>query len=93
LFVRLDLYLRTSRLVKRRTLAKEFCLAGRVAVNGRVGEPSQPVRPGDRIAIRYEVRTIEVEVLLTPDRLCRTGAADLYRVLTDVRMTEFERGQ
>jgi ribosomal 50S subunit-recycling heat shock protein len=85
LLVRLDLYLKTSRLVKRRTVAKELCEAGRVSVNGREEEPSRKVRIGDRVAVRYAVRTIEIEVLALPVRSVKTSAEDLYRVLSDVR--------
>ncbi len=83
--MRLDLYLKASRLVKRRTLAKELCLAGRVLVNGRVGQPSRDVRIADRVTVRYASRTIEVEVLLTPERPGRTAAEELYRVVADHR--------
>lgn len=88
LTVRLDLYLKTSRLVKRRTVAKELCEAGRVLVNGREGQPSRDVRVGDRIAVRYASRTIEVEVLQTPERAGKATAEQLYRVVADVRTPE-----
>ncbi len=90
--MRLDLYLKTSRLVKRRSVAKEFCLAGRVSVNGRESEPSRDVRVGDRIAIRYERRTIEVEVLQTPERAGRVSAEELYRITADHRTPGPEEG-
>ncbi len=83
--MRLDLYLKTSRLVKRRTVAKEICLAGRVLVNGCEGQPSRDVHAGDRVTVRYSARTIEVEVLQTPERPGRTAAEDLYRVIKDLR--------
>lgn len=83
--MRLDLYLKTSRLVKRRTLAKELCEAGRVLVNGREGQPSREVRVGDRVSVRYRVRTIEVEVLRMPERGSRITAEELYRVVADLR--------
>ncbi len=85
LIVRLDLYLKTSRLVKRRTVAKELCEAGRVLVNGREGQPSRDVRAGDRITVRYTSRTIEVEVRETPARAGKATAAELYRVVADLR--------
>jgi len=83
--VRLDLYLKTSRLVKRRTVAKELCEAGRVLVNGRVGQPSRDVRIGDRVTVWYSSRTIEVEVLQTPERAGKQVADQLYRVVADLR--------
>ena len=83
--MRLDLYLKTSRLVKRRTVAKELCEAGRVLVNGREGQPSREVRLGDRVTVRYTSRTIEVEVLQTPERAGKDFADQLCRVVADIR--------
>ena len=61
--MRLDKYLKVSRLIKRRTVANEACDNERVSVNGRVQRASYEVKPGDRIAIRFGARTLEVEVL------------------------------
>ncbi len=86
--MRLDLYLKTSRLVKRRTVARELCLAGRVFVNGKVGRPGREVHAGDRVTVRYAVRTIEVEVLQTPEGPGRMPAEETYRVVADLRMQD-----
>ncbi len=86
--MRLDLYLKASRLVKRRTVAKELCLAGRVLVNGREGQPSREVRVGDRVTVRYAARTLEVDVLLTPDRPGRAAAEETYRIIAERRTPE-----
>lgn len=86
--MRLDLYLKTSRLAKRRTVARELCLAGRVLVNGKEGRPGREVHAGDRVTVRYAARTIEVEVLQTPERPGRTPAEEIYRVVADLRTPE-----
>ena len=66
--MRLDKYLKVSRLIKRRTVANEACDNERVSVNGRVQRASYEVKPGDRIAIRFGARTLEVEVLSVAER-------------------------
>ena len=57
--MRLDKYLKVSRLIKRRTVANEACDNERVSVNGRAQRASYEVKPGDRIAIRFGARTLE----------------------------------
>ncbi|MDA8099943.1 MAG: RNA-binding S4 domain-containing protein [Nitrospiraceae bacterium] len=83
--MRLDLYLKTSRLIKRRTLAKELCDAGRVLVNGREGQPATEIRPGDRIEVRYASRAIVVEVLVVPADRRPVAADSLYRIVAETR--------
>ena len=61
--MRLDKYLKVSRLIKRRTVANEACDAGRVCVNGKVAKPSQTVKPGDILELTFGARTVKVEVL------------------------------
>ena len=68
--MRLDKYLKVSRLIKRRTVANEACDNERVSVNGRVQRASYEVKPGDRIAIRFGARTLEVG---------KADAAAMYR--------------
>lgn len=61
--MRLDKFLKVSRLIKRRTVANEACDAGRVTVNGSVAKASVKVKPGDIIEIRFGMKTVKVEVL------------------------------
>ena len=77
--MRLDKYLKVSRLIKRRTVANEACDNERVTVNGRVQRASYDVKPGDRIAIRFGQRTLEVEVLTVADNVGKAEAAAMYR--------------
>ena len=69
--MRLDKYLKVSRLIKRRTVANEACDAERVTVNGRVQRASYDVKTGDVIAIRFGAKTLTVEVL-SPRTWART---------------------
>ena len=77
--MRLDKYLKVSRLIKRRTVANEACDNERVSVNGRAQRASYEVKPGDRIAIRFGVRTVTVEVLSVQETVRQSDAAALYR--------------
>ena len=77
--MRLDKYLKISRLIKRRTVANEACDGGRVSVNGRVAKASAEVRPGDELEIRFGTRTLRVQVLDVPEHAGKDEAAALYR--------------
>jgi ribosomal 50S subunit-recycling heat shock protein len=66
--LRIDKFLQVSRLVKRRTNAKEVCDAGRVSINGRPAKPGGEVRVGDLVSLTWGRRTTEVEVLAVPER-------------------------
>ena len=74
---------KVSRLIKRRTVANEACDNERVMVNGRVQRASYDVKPGDRIAIRFGQRTLEVEVLTVADNVGKAEAAAMYREIMD----------
>ena len=79
--MRLDKYLKVSRLIKRRTVANEACDNERVSVNGRVQRASYDVKVGDKIAIRFGERTVAVEVVSVQDNLGKADAAAMYREL------------
>ncbi|MCL2548231.1 MAG: RNA-binding S4 domain-containing protein [Symbiobacteriaceae bacterium] len=81
--MRLDKYLKVSRLIKRRTLAKEVAAAERIEINGRTAKPASEVKPGDRITLHYGSRSQTVEVLSIEERVAKVNAAQLYRVLAD----------
>ena len=77
--MRLDKYLKVSRLIKRRTVANEACDNGRISVNGRVVKASYDVKVGDRIAISMGPRTVEVEVVLVADNVRKDDAVTMYK--------------
>lgn len=77
--MRLDKYLKVSRLIKRRTVANEACDNGRISVNGRVVKASYEVKPGDQIAISLGERTVSVEVLVVADNVRKDDAVTMYR--------------
>lgn len=77
--MRLDKYLKLTRLIKRRTVANEACDNGLVSVNGRPARASYEVKEGDVIALRFGARTLRVEVLNTGEAARPSDADALYR--------------
>ncbi len=77
--MRLDKYLKVSRLIKRRTVACDACNAGRVAVNGKAQKASYDVKLGDRIGISFGERSVEVEVLSLEETQKKDEAKEMYR--------------
>lgn len=77
--MRLDKYLKVSRLIKRRTVANEACDNGRISVNGRVVKASYEVKVGDRIEIAMGERTIAVEVVQVADNVRKDDAGTMYK--------------
>ncbi len=76
--MRLDKYLKVSRLIKRRTVANEACDNGRVSVNGKVAKASLEIKPGDKIEIALGTRTLAVEVLQVAEAVRKDDAAAMY---------------
>ena len=79
--MRIDKFLKNSRLIKRRTVANEACDAGRVLVNGNVAKASVKVKPGDIIEIQFGVKTVKVEVVDIQETTKKEEAKDLFRYL------------
>ena len=79
--MRLDKWLKVSRLIKRRTVPQEACDGGRVSLNGRVAKPSAEVKEGDTLEIAFGSRTVRVEVLSVAEAVRKDDAAAMYREL------------
>ena len=79
--MRLDKYLKISRIIKRRTVANEACDQGRVTVNGNVAKASYDVKVGDVLALRFCEKTLRVEVVRVSEHAGKNEAAELYKVL------------
>lgn len=79
--MRLDKYLKVSRLIKRRTVANEACDAGRVLINGREAKASAAVKAGDILEIQFGSKTVKVEVLNVQETVRKEEAQELYRYL------------
>ena len=81
--MRLDKYLKVSRLIKRRTVANEACDAERVSVNGRVARASYEVKVGDIIEIRFGERSLKVRVASVTENAGKAAAAAMYEEVRD----------
>ena len=79
--MRLDKYLKVSRLIKRRTIANEACDAGRVMLNGKVAKASAVVKPGDRITIRFGEKDVLVEIVSIKENVRKDEAKEMFRYL------------
>lgn len=80
--MRLDKYLKVSRLIKRRTVANQACDAGKVSVNDKAARASYDVKVGDVIEITLGARRVRVEVLSVQEHTTKENASLLYRVLS-----------
>ena len=79
--MRLDKFLKVSRLIKRRTIANEACDAGRVTINEKVAKASTKVKPGDIIEISFGNKTVKARVLALADTTKKEEAKDLFELL------------
>ena len=79
--MRLDKYLKVSRLIKRRTVANEACDAGRVMINGKTAKAGTDVKVGDVIEIGFSTRNVKVEVLDVQETTRKEDAKELFRYL------------
>jgi len=77
--MRIDKFLKVSRLIKRRTVANEACDGQRISVNGRVVKASYDVKPGDIIEISFGQRVLKVEVLTVSEHATKADAPAMYR--------------
>ena len=79
--MRLDKYLKVSRLIKRRTVANEACDAGRVEINGKAAKAGTEVKPGDVIEIQFGARDVKVEVTEIRETTKKEEAQEMFRYL------------
>ena len=79
--MRLDKFLKVSRLIKRRTVANEECDSGRVLVNGNVAKASVKVKVGDIIEIQFGTKTVKVEALAIQETTKKEDAKELFKYL------------
>jgi len=83
--MRLDKYLKVSRLIKRRTVANEVSDQGRIFINNKAAKPASKVKEGDKIAIEYYNKTLVVEVLKVPTgNVSIQESKDLYKIIEEI---------
>ncbi|WP_217588334.1 RNA-binding S4 domain-containing protein [Lentibacillus saliphilus] len=86
--MRLDKFLKISRLIKRRTLAKEVAEQGRITINGQQAKASTNVAVGDEVTIRFGQKLVTVEVTSLKEHVKKGEAEMLYKVLKEEKLTE-----
>ncbi len=79
--MRIDKYLKNSRIIKRRTVAKEACEQGRIEINGRVAKPGSEVEPGDTVTIGFAAKEIKILVKAVPEHVSKEMAESMYEVI------------
>lgn len=79
--MRLDKYLKVSRIIKRRTVAKEVCEGGRVSINEKVAKPSTVVKEGDIIEIQFANRALKARITNILEHVKRENAKEMYEIL------------
>ena len=89
--MRLDKFLKVSRIIKRRTVANEACSGGRVSINGRVAKPAADVKEGDQLEIRFGNRVGKYQILSVKETVRKENAQDMYQVLEEEAQTKAER--
>ena len=90
--MRLDKYLKVSRIIKRRTVAKEACDGGRVSINGKTAKAGAEVKEGDVMEIRFGNRIGRYEITDVREVVRKENAAEMYRVLEESPEIAAERG-
>ena len=79
--MRLDKYLKVSRIIKRRTVANEACTGSHVSVNGKIVKPSYDLKIGDEVAVSFGERTLRFKVLSLEEHVQKAKAAEMYEIL------------
>ena len=79
--MRIDKYLKVSRIIKRRTVACEACEQGKVSINGKIAKPSADIKVGDVIEITFGEKTLKIQVEIVTEHALKGDAQNMYTVL------------
>ena len=88
--MRLDKFLKVSRLIKRRTLAKEVAVQGRITTNGKVAKASSTVKPGDELAIRFGLKIVTARVEELRENVRKEEAMEMFTILKEEKLEKVE---
>ena len=91
--MRLDKFLKVSRIIKRRTVANDACSGGRVSINGKAAKPAADVKEGDELEIRFGNRVGRYRIVSVKEVVRKESAQDMYEVLQEDAQTKAERGE
>ncbi|MCH3965623.1 MAG: RNA-binding S4 domain-containing protein [Clostridium sp.] len=84
--MRLDKYLKVSRIIKRRTIAKEACESGRVNINGKIAKPGSEVKEGDIIEIRYANNVLSARITNIKQHVVKEDAQNMYEIISNTNI-------
>lgn len=79
--MRIDKFLKVSRVIKRRTVAAEACSGGRIEINGKAAKPAKEVKSGDVVTVSFGSNSLAFEVLNTDEKQTKQSASEMYRVI------------
>ncbi len=88
--MRLDKFLKVSRLIKRRTLAKEVAVQGRITINGKTAKASSSVKAGDELAIRFGQKIVTARVEELRENVRKEEAASMFTILKEEKLEKIE---
>lgn len=88
--MRLDKYLKVSRIIKRRTVAKEACESGRVSINSKVAKPGTEIKENDIIEIRYASKVLKAKITSVMEHVKKDDAKAMYEILVGEEDTDEE---
>ena len=80
--MRIDKFLKVSRVIKRRTVAAEACSGGRIEINGRAAKPAKEVKPGDVVTVSFGNSSLTFEVLNVEEKQTKQSASEMYRIIS-----------
>jgi ribosomal 50S subunit-recycling heat shock protein len=86
--MRLDKYLKVSRIIKRRTVAKEACEGGRVSINGKVAKPGTDIKEGDTIEIQFATKALKARITSIAEHVRKENAKEMYEIIAGEEDTE-----
>ena len=86
--MRLDKYLKTARILKRREAAKELALQGRIQINGRIAKPSTEVEVGDVLRLEFGYRILEIKILDIQKQVSKQNASLLFEILKEEKIDD-----
>ena len=87
--MRLDKFLKVSRVIKRRTVANEACDNGRVSINGKLAKAGTAVKPGDIVTVEFAKGSTKFEILSVEENVKKANATEMYRIITSVVLAVF----
>jgi len=80
--MRIDKFLKNSRIIKRRTVAKDACEQGRIHINGRIAKPGSEVLPGDEVTIEFASKEMNIVVKEVPEHVTKEMADSMYEIIS-----------